>query len=76
VTTDHLVEPVRFNLFHMSRPCTQGKPDESNTMFFIVHLVKGKGAARAGAKVRGKAGATPGSGLKWPKLKACIYKRR
>jgi len=54
----------------------KGKPDESNTMFFIVHLVKGKGAARAGAKVRGKAGATPGSGLKWPKLKACIYKRR
>lgn len=45
----------------------RGKPDESNKMFFTVHLVKDN--------VKGKKGGGK-PGLKWPKLKACIYKRR
>lgn len=56
-------------------------------MFFIVHLVKGKdgvsSAATAAAATKGRKGKKGGGGgggdkpgLKWPKLKACIYKRR
>jgi ribosomal RNA-processing protein 8 len=47
----------------------QGSPDEKNKMFFTVHLVKDNESKAAKGK-KGK------KGLKWPKLKACIYKRR
>lgn len=40
----------------------KGKPDESNKMFFVAKLVKASKERRAK--------------VKWPALKACIYKRR
>jgi len=58
-----------------------------NKMFFILELVKEAAAAgaagvgagakggKAGAKGGGKGG-MGGSGLPWPKLKACSYKKR
>lgn len=52
----------------------KGKVDESNKMFFIVHLVKDKVAGEE--ESRGKRGRKGKSGLVWPKLKPCIYKRR
>ena len=68
----------------------KGKPDESNKMFFIVQLVKDKDYFSAASKVtkkketaaanqkKGGGDARGGKleGLKWPKLKPCIYKRR
>ncbi len=40
----------------------KGAPDESNKMFFIVKLVKSEKRRKGDPN--------------WPKLKACIYKRR
>ena len=60
----------------------KGQPDESNKMFFIVHLVKdkdpkdGPGPATKGGGKAGRKGGGGKPGLRWPKLKACIYKRR
>lgn len=40
----------------------KGAPDESNKMFFIVNFVKSEKRRKGDPN--------------WPKLKACIYKRR
>ena len=40
----------------------KGAPDESNKMFFVVKLVKSEKRRKGDPN--------------WPKLKACIYKRR